>query len=336
MLRVGIIGAGRMGNRHASSVCKLGTAVVTAIYDINPQQSTALCEKIPGAVVMSSASELVQSDKVDMIIITSPTYCHVEGLRVALATGKPIFCEKPLCRSREDLAELSPLICGYSNMFAIGFVRRYSAGVIMMKKLLDSGKIGHLVCGSICCLFGGFKREWGDWFADYDKSGGVMLDMLAHHCDLQNYLIGAPESIYAKSLMLNKTTEKPYDYLSATASYCNGYFSNMECSWLRSGPSNTYMIVYGDKGALKLSDSEGLIFFPPGQPAENIPLDESIVTDIHSGNLAGDMYEREIAVVIDCATNHTKPYAVAQDAINAMNFCFGMMESAETGKIVRF
>ena len=199
-LNIGIIGAGRMGNAHAENLAKLGNAAVTAVYDIDPAKAAAFVGKYPGVAVKNSAEELVNAPEVELIVITSPTYCHKEGLLPAMATGKPIFCEKPLCRTPEDLKELAPLISSYGNLFAIGFVRRYSPGVALMEKLLAEGRIGKIICASVCCIFGAFRREWGDWFTDYGKSGGVMLDMLAHHCDLQNKFLGKPVSVYAQAM----------------------------------------------------------------------------------------------------------------------------------------
>lgn len=334
MFKVGIIGGGRMGTAHAGNLKAMNDVEIAGVYDINPENAAAHSEKF-GGKIFSSAEELVNSPDVDLIVITSPTYCHKEGILAAVKTGKPIFCEKPLCRTKEDMAELAPIITNYPNLFAIGFVRRYSAGSIMMKQMIEEGKIGKLLCGSICCTFGGFKREWGDWFADYDKSGGVMLDMLAHHCDLQNQMAGKPVSVYAKSFMLNKGEEKPFDYVSATATYENGYIGNLECSWLRGGPSDTYIIIYGDKGALKLSDREGLIYYETGKAGVNMELDEGIVGHLQE-KITGGMYAMEMAVIIDCAKNHKKPYAGAEEALNAMKFCFGMMDSAETGKVINF
>ena len=207
MLKVGIIGAGRMGNAHAENLAKLKSVAVTAVYDIDPAKANAFKEKYPDVAIRNSAAELAGAPEVDLVVITSPTYCHKEGLLAAMATGKPIFCEKPLCRTPEDFKELAPLISSYKNLFAIGFVRRYSPGVVLMDKLISEGKIGKIICASVCCIFGGFRREWGDWFADYDKSGGVMLDMLAHHCDLQNKFLGKPVSVYAQAMRLPKDLE---------------------------------------------------------------------------------------------------------------------------------
>lgn len=337
MLKVGIIGAGRMGNTHARNLAKMDNVKLTAVYDINPEKSKAFVETYPTVEIMNGPEELVNNPEVELIIITSPTYCHKEGLLPAMATGKPIFCEKPLCRTPEDVKELAPLIKNYSNFFAIGFVRRYTPNVIMMKKLIDAGKIGKLICGSISCLFGGFRREWGDWFADYDKSGGVMLDMLAHHCDLQNFIAGKAESVYAKAFRLPKDQGLPRDYVSATAVYEGNFISNLECSWLRGGPSGSSMTIYGDKGALTLSDTNGLSFFDIGGAETKIQPDADIVAalpDIDIDKVGS--HAMEIAIVVDCVINHKKPYAGADEALQAMEFCLGMMESAETGKVVNF
>jgi len=334
MLKVGVIGGGRMGTVHATTLKNLKDVKISGVYDIDSLQAKTFTETF-GSTSYAGPEELAASPEVDFILICSPTYCHLEGVKAAMKTAKPIFCEKPLCRTKAELKEFAPLITSYKNLFAIGFVRRYSAGTIMMKKMIEEGKLGNLICGSIKCMFGGYKREWGDWFADYDKSGGVTLDMLAHHCDLQNSIVGKPLSVYAKAFMLDRSKDKPYDYVSATATFKNGYFSNIESSWLRNGFSDTYMMVYGDKASLKLSDSEGLIFYEEGKAPQTIELDESIVGHLQE-TISGNMYAMEMAVLVDCVRNGKKPYAGAEAAIDAMTFCLGMIDSAETGKVVTF
>ena len=335
MLKIGIIGAGRMGSAHAENLVKLENARLSAVYDIDPEKSKAFAAKYSTVKIMNSTQELIDSPDTELIIITSPTYCHKEALIPAIASGKPIFCEKPLYRTRMELDELAPLIRNYGNLFAIGFVRRYSPGCVMLKKMIDEGKLGKLICGSVCCLYGAYSREWGDWFTDYDKSGGVMLDMLAHHCDLQNYIVGKPVSVYAQAMRLPKDIPLPRDYVSATAIFEGNYISSMECSWLRGGPSDTYMTVCGEKGALKLSDLNGLSFFGIGGEETRIEADEGILGHLQK-NISGDMYANEMVAIVDCVLTGKKPSAGAEDAIKTMDFCLGMMESAETGSVIRF
>ncbi len=336
MLKIGIIGAGRMGCAHAGNLAKIDGVELSNVYDIDPEKAKAFAEKYPGVKILSGPEELCNSQETELIIITSPSYCHKEGLMAAMATGKPIFCEKPLCRTREDLEELAPMIRNYGNLFAIGFVRRYSASAVQFKKLIEEGKLGKLICSSVTCLFGAFKRVWGDWFTDYEKSGGVMLDMLAHHCDLQNMIFGKPARIYAQAFRLPKTDEKPKDYVSTTITYPDGCICNMECSWLRSGPSETFMVVYGEKGAMKYSDVDGLTFYENGGAPVKIDTDEGILGPLQD-KISGGMYATEIAHVVDCVMNpDKKPYAGAEDAIAAMELCLAMMKSAESGEVITF
>lgn len=331
MLKIGIIGAGRMGNAHAANIVNIQDAEVSAAYDINPEKITAFVEKYPQVKIMNSPEELVNSSEVDLIAITSPTYCHAEGLRIAMATGKPIFCEKPLCRTRAELEELAPLLRSYKNLFAVGFVRRYSAGFMTLKKLLEEGKIGKEICASVSCLFGGFSRLWGDWFTDYQKSGGVILDMLAHHCDLLNGLFGKPETVYAQAFRLNTDAEKPRDYVSSTVTFKDSIICNMECSWLRGGPNVTSMTIYGEKGALTLTDS-GMTFNDIGGAETRIDVDDGILGPLQK-TISGGMYATEFAKIVDCALNGGKPYAGVEEAIAAMEFGLAMMASAETGTV---
>ena len=74
MLKVGIIGAGRMGNSHAENLAKLAEVKLAAVYDVNPEKAEALRKKFPSVSIMKSAEELVNSPEVGLIVITSPTY----------------------------------------------------------------------------------------------------------------------------------------------------------------------------------------------------------------------------------------------------------------------
>ncbi|MBR2374423.1 MAG: Gfo/Idh/MocA family oxidoreductase, partial [Lentisphaeria bacterium] len=80
MLKVGIIGAGRMGKAHAGNLAKLKSVTLTAVYDINPAQSEAMKAEHPTMAIKNSAAELVNDPEVELIVIASPTYCHKEGI----------------------------------------------------------------------------------------------------------------------------------------------------------------------------------------------------------------------------------------------------------------
>ncbi len=331
MIRIGLIGAGRMGRNHSNHLAKMKNVILRGVYDLNPEKAESY-RKDFGAEIFPNPAALVASPEVDFIMICSPTYAHIEGLVAAMPTQKPVFCEKPLCRTESELGVLAPMIRNYKSFFALGFVRRYSAASRKMKELFDSGIIGNPLCGDIKVLHGSYIRMPGDWFADYQLCGGVMLDMLAHHIDLQNMFLGKkPKRIFAGALMLDKKLEKPCDFVSATAVYDDGFISNLECTWMRSGPGGNSMTIYGEKGALTLSDSDGLTLHTPGKN-EKIPCeDHRLFPELNPND---DFYYSEMLGLIDAVENHQSTTVSADDAVNAMEFCLAMMKSAETKQIV--
>ena len=144
MLKIGLIGAGRMGNAHAGNLAGLAQAQITGVYDIDPEKSKVFAEKYPTARIFGSARELTDSPDTDLVIIASPSPCHPEAVRLAIEAGKAVFCEKPLCRTKEQLDEIAPLIRNCKTFFAVGFVRRYAASAITMRKMVKEGKIGKI------------------------------------------------------------------------------------------------------------------------------------------------------------------------------------------------
>lgn len=99
MLKIGIIGAGRMGLTHTANLKSIAGTEVTAVYDTDQAKIDAFIKETPRAKAYPNAWALAQSADVDWVLIASPTHCHTEGIKAAMAAAKPIFCEKPLCRT---------------------------------------------------------------------------------------------------------------------------------------------------------------------------------------------------------------------------------------------
>ena len=106
-LRIGIIGAGRIGKVHAETLAfRLPEATVSAIADVNGDAAKEVAERfrIPRAVLDSG--EIINDPSIDAVLICSPTETHAELVIQAARAGKHIFCEKPIDHSlsKIDLA----------------------------------------------------------------------------------------------------------------------------------------------------------------------------------------------------------------------------------------
>lgn len=338
MIRYGIIGAGRMGSAHASNTKSIEGTSVSCVYDINPEAAEKMHAEY-GAKICSSAEELANSPETDCVIIASPTYCHQEGIRAAVAAHKPVFCEKALCRKPETADELLALLKDYDKLFTVGFVRRHMLKSCLMKKLIGDGAIGKLRYCNVDLPLGIYKRMPGDWFTDFDLCGGVIIDMLAHHIDLANWFFGSAKRVYADSLLLSREQPLPADYAASVVTYENGVICNMMCSWQRFGRSHEAMEIYGDNGALVMDGSNNIthisadgkttVIDPEAERKEKIANGAQLEeVSIGSGLFC------ELKNITDTLNGKKRSLPTIQDAYNSLKVSFAMIESTRTGKAV--
>ena len=331
MLNFGIIGAGRLGTTHAGNLAQIENAKLAAVYDIDPAKAEAMRDAY-GPAICVSAEEL--ADRVDAVVVASPSDCHIDGVRAAVRAGKHVFTEKPLCRFAEQAAEYRTLLRDFDKVFGIGFVRRHMTKTQVFKSLLESGKIGRVRFCNVDLPFGAFRRMPGDWFTEYKRSGGVILDMLAHHMDLANWFFGKAVRVYAQGMLLDPTQELPSDYVSATVTYESGAIVNMMCSWQRFGRSAEMMEVYGEKGALTLSGADTIGYAPLGGEAQEIDASEIVSGSGVDNARTGNGFMNEMRHFIACIENGKTYTPGIPEAFASFALAEAMMRSAETGKVV--
>ncbi|MDD5987064.1 MAG: Gfo/Idh/MocA family oxidoreductase [Eubacteriales bacterium] len=143
MLRIGLIGCGRMGRDHVERVTKrVADAEIVAVSDVikeNVDKAVAIC----GGRAYEDPMELIEAEDVDAVMVVSPGFAHEEQIIHAVELGKPVFTEKPMattaaaCRRIVD-AEMK----SGKHLVQVGFMRRFDVGYRQMKKAVDSGIYG--------------------------------------------------------------------------------------------------------------------------------------------------------------------------------------------------
>ena len=123
-VRVGVLGTGRIGRMHADLLSRrVPGASLTAVYDASSERAQETAARL-GVPAAAGAAELLGSPEVDAIAICTNTDTHVDAIVAAAATGKAIFCEKPVSL---DLAEVDRALAAVSRagvLFQVGFNRR--------------------------------------------------------------------------------------------------------------------------------------------------------------------------------------------------------------------
>jgi myo-inositol 2-dehydrogenase / D-chiro-inositol 1-dehydrogenase len=198
-IRVGVIGAGRIGKIHARNLTtSIAGARVTMIADPVYESACELAEQLHVPQATADYKEVMANPEVDAVAICSSTNTHAQMMIEAARAGKHIFCEKPiaydLARIDEALAEVQKA----GVMLQIGFNRRFDPNFKKVHDMVAEGKIGDPHILRIT------SRDPAPPPVEYVKvSGGIFFDMTIHDFDMSRYLMGCdPVEIYAAGAVL--------------------------------------------------------------------------------------------------------------------------------------
>jgi myo-inositol 2-dehydrogenase / D-chiro-inositol 1-dehydrogenase len=143
-VRVGVIGVGMIGQDHIRRLTTvLSGCTVVAVTDVDGARAQEVGEALPGARVHATGQELVDDPDVDAVLVASWGPTHEEYVLAAIASGKPVFCEKPLATTQEAcLRILDAEVAVGRRLVQVGYMRRYDAAYRALKEVVDSGTIG--------------------------------------------------------------------------------------------------------------------------------------------------------------------------------------------------
>ena len=182
-LRIGVIGAGRIGAFHVRTLLALsGTASVT-VCEADAAQAARLAAEL-GVAVAATPDDLIASG-VDAVVIATPTSAHAPMIRLAAQAGLPAFCEKPVAL---DLAVLDELIADVERagtLVQIGFQRRFDAGYVAARAAIADGSLGRLLVARLATHDPAPPPE-----AYIAGSGGIFRDLHIHDFDALRFVTG--------------------------------------------------------------------------------------------------------------------------------------------------
>lgn len=188
-IRIGLIGAGRMGKVFANTLA-FTVAEVDLVAVADPDETTLaeVAARYNIGAKYRDYRDLLASEEVEAVVVTSPTGTHAEVIAAAAAAGKNIFSEKPLSQNLAacDLAIEAVRKAGVK--LQMGFMRRFDPPYAAAKQKILEGVIGTPV------MFKAVSRDpkrTSLEFARRENSGGLILDMGVHDFDLARWLMGS-------------------------------------------------------------------------------------------------------------------------------------------------
>ena len=193
-VRIGLVGAGRIGRVHAGFLDgRVRGAVLAGVHDVRSAEARALAGE-HGVPVYDGVDEMFSDPQVHAVAICSSTDTHADLAVAAAQAGKAIFCEKPLSLDLADVDRVRDAVADAGVPFQIGFNRRFDPGHRSVRDAVADGAVGeiHLVRIS--------SRDPFPPPLEYVRvSGGLFLDMTIHDFDMARYVTGSEVvEVYAR------------------------------------------------------------------------------------------------------------------------------------------
>ncbi len=187
ILKIGIIGAGRIGKLHTQNLAtRIPQAEIAAIVDRNLKTAQQMANKYHVKCAFSDYRKILDDPKIDAVAIFTSTDTHTDLIIAAADAGKHIFCEKPIDQSLERVDKAIAAVRQSGVKCQIGFNQRYDSSIKRVKDLIKTGKIGELQILRIT------SRDPAPPPVSFIKSsGGMFLDMTIHDFDMAGHLAGS-------------------------------------------------------------------------------------------------------------------------------------------------
>lgn len=288
-LRIGLIGFGSMGRTHTWAVRNLPfffgelpfRAVTEGVCTTSPEKSRRVAEEFGIPIATADEDVLIGNPDIDVIDVCTPNNCHFRTVKKALAAGKHVLCEKPLCLTREEADELAALEAAYGRTCGMVFNNRWLAPVMRAKQLLDEGRLGdlvsyHAVYRHNSCLDPARRAGWKQ---DRDVcGGGTLFDLGSHVIDLMSWLCGRMVRVAGHAQIVcpthldhngNEWRTNADEAFYMNAETADGVFGTMEFSKVTVGANDDLSFeIFGRSGALKFSlmEPDWLYFYDATLP----------------------------------------------------------------------
>jgi myo-inositol 2-dehydrogenase / D-chiro-inositol 1-dehydrogenase len=184
MLRIAVLGCGRIGRMHAENIHAHPRATLAGVYDVIKQASEDVALRL-GVTHFDTADAVFNSDEVDAILIATSTATHADFIEQAVRVGKPVLCEKPIDLSLGRVKVCAERIAGSDLPIMLGFVRRFDEGHSTVRKAIEAGKVGELHQVTITSRDPDIAPD-----AYIEASGGIFRDMTIHDFDMARFIMG--------------------------------------------------------------------------------------------------------------------------------------------------
>lgn len=349
-IRIGLIGAGGIGEVHATALKEAGSTLV-GVCDADPERARRLADLYEGAVAHDSAEDLVADDSVQAVVVAVPNFLHSSMAVLGLNAGRDVLLEKPMATSVAECDAVLEARAASDNIVQLGFVCRCAATTLEARQVIESGALGTIYHARATMYRRRGIPGLGRWFTTREQSGGGVLidlgphlvDLLLHLCDRPRVEsvdchctshFGSPPSGYRFTDMWAGPPNKegPFDVEDGASAMlrCEGDLTMaLNMSWASHLPEGTLpdgVTLFGDKGAMHFDIWGHSILLGSEREGENNDSTRPISED-EDWNTA---FRRQHELFARNVESRTAPTATAEQGREVQSVLAALYRSNET------
>jgi predicted dehydrogenase len=307
MIRVGVVGLGKMGLSHH--------ALLRAHPDVEPVVCDAsryilgVLGKNTHVKTYNNYKVMLEEASLDAVVIATPSRSHAPMIRAAFDKELHVFCEKPLTLSPGDTDELTEVADKLGLVAQVGYHNRYVGAFREVRSLLDAGAIGQ-----ITHIFGEaygpvvLKQKGSTWRSKSSEGGGCLYDYAAHVINLINWYMGEPVGVGGTVLPKVFSTETE-DATFSTLYFPHGKTGQLSVYWSDESyrKMTTRITIWGTAGRIFADRQECQVYLrdaAPTLPGYEQGWNVSYTTELTEPvwfYLRGEEYSRQIETFIAAA-----------------------------------
>lgn len=268
MIRLGIVGLGKMGLSHLAIFRAHPDVEVAGICDSTGYLLSVLA-KYTGVSTYPDLDSMLADQELDAVVIATPSWLHGPMVRECLNRGINVFCEKPFCLDPAESAELTALAETRGLVTQVGYHYRYVGAFQEVKRLLEIGAIGK-VTQVLAEAYGPvvLKPRGSTWRSKKNLGGGSLYDYAAHPLNLLNWYLGEPTTAAGTVLQPIFSAETD-DQVCTILRFPAGATAQLSVNWSDESERkmSTKVTLWGTAGRIHADRQEIQVYLRDGAEA---------------------------------------------------------------------